>query len=142
MNAINNDRLILIARLALAVIFIMGGYGKVTGFEGSVKYTSSSIYLAGFPTILFQAMVVAAIAIELGGGILVAVGWQTRWAALAIALFSVLAALLYHPYWAIAADAGQRLQSIMFWKNIAMAGGFLLLYVTGPGALSVEGKKA
>ena len=75
----------------------------------------------------------AAIVVELGGGILLVVGWQTRLAALALAAFCILAALLFHTNFA------DRNQVLHFQKDLAIAGGLLALFALGAGRLSLEG---
>jgi putative oxidoreductase len=127
--------LALIGRILLALIFITSGFSKIGGFDGTVGYIASK----GLP----MAAVVAglAILIELGGGLAVAVGFLTRWAALALALFSLIAAAIFHAYWAVPAEQVM-MQQINFWKNISIAGGFLALAAFGPGAISVDAKRA
>ena len=73
------------------------------------------------------------IALELGGGLAIAAGLFTRWIAVALAGFSVIAALIFH------FQLDDQMQAIMFWKNFALAGGFLLLAANGAGAFSLDG---
>jgi putative oxidoreductase len=134
LNTLQNP-LALIGRIMLALIFITSGFGKIGGFDGTVGYIASK----GLP----MAAVVAAltIVIELGGGLAVAVGFLTRWAALALAAFTVLAAVIFHAYWAVPPEQVM-MQQINFWKNISIAGGFLVLAAFGAGAISVDAKRA
>jgi len=126
-----NDAVALVGRILLAAIFIKSGFGKITGFEGTVGYIASK----GLP--LPQIGAIIAILVELGGGILLAIGFKARWAALAIAIFTLAAGILFHNYWAV--DAAQRMgQEINFWKNISMTGGLLMVYAFGPGRYSVD----
>jgi len=126
-----NDAVALVGRILLAAIFIKSGFGKITGFEGTVGYIASK----GLP--LPQVGAILAIIVELGGGILLAIGFKARWAALAIAIFTLAAGIIFHNYWAV--DAAQRMgQEINFWKNVSMTGGLLLAYAFGPGRLSVD----
>jgi putative oxidoreductase len=125
----------LVGRLLIAAIFVLSGFGKITGFEGTVGYIASK----GLP--LPQLGAIAAIIVELGGGILVILGWKTRWAAAAMLIFTVAAALIFHNFWAAAPDAAQN-QMIHFMKNVCMAGGLLYVVVFGGGPLSVDGKSA
>jgi putative oxidoreductase len=126
-----NDAFALVGRILLAAIFIKSGFGKITGFEGTVGYIASK----GLP--LPQIGAIIAILVELGGGILLAIGFKARWAALAIAIFTLAAGILFHNYWAV--DAAQRMgQEINFWKNISMTGGLLMVYAFGPGRYSVD----
>jgi putative oxidoreductase len=130
LNNLQNP-LALLGRILLALIFITSGFGKIGGFEGTVGYIASK----GLP----MASVVAALTIlvELGGGLAVAFGFLTRWAALALAVFSVLAALIFHNYWGVPAEQVM-MQQINFWKNISIAGGFLMVFAFGPGRYSVD----
>jgi putative oxidoreductase len=123
----------LVGRLLLAAIFITSGFGKITGFEGTVGYIASK----GLP--LPQVAAIIAIIVELGGGILLAIGYKARWAALALAVFTLAAGILFHNYWAV--EAAQKMgQQINFWKNVAMTGGFLMAYAFGPGRYSLDRK--
>jgi putative oxidoreductase len=117
----------LVARLLVAPLFILAGIEKITGYGASVGYMEAY----GLPGILLPG----AIAVELGGGLAVLIGFFSRWAALAIAGFSLVAALVFHTAWS--GDGGQ-IQQIMFLKNLAIAGGLLLLYANGPGAYAVN----
>ena len=126
--------LALIGRILLAMIFITSGFGKITGFDGTVGYIASK----GLP--MGAVVAVIAIVVELGGGLAVAFGFMTRWAALALAVFSVLAGLIFHNFWGVPADQVM-MQQINFWKNISIAGGFLVLAAFGPGAISIDAKR-
>jgi putative oxidoreductase len=121
----------LVGRLLIAAIFVFSGFGKITGFEGTVGYIASK----GLP--LPQAGAVLAIIVELGGGILLILGWKTRWAAAAMMLFTLAAAIIFHNFWAVAPDAAQN-QMIHFMKNIAMAGGLVYVVVFGSGTLALD----
>lgn len=121
----------LVGRILLAVIFIKAGWGKIGGFEGTAGYMASK----GLP--MPQVLLVLTILIELGGGILLAVGWKARWAALAIAAFVVPATLVFHQFWGIPAAEVQN-QSNHFFKNVAIIGGMLMVFAFGPGAYSVD----
>ena len=117
----------LIGRLMLVAIFVQSGWSKIWGYEGTAKYMDS----VGVPGTLLPLVIL----VELVGGLLVAVGWQTRLAALALAGFTLVAALLFH----FPVDQGQM---IHFMKNIAITGGFLVLAMAGPGAWSLEGRRS
>jgi putative oxidoreductase len=123
----------LVGRILLALIFITSGFGKVTGFDGTVGYIASK----GLP--LAQIAAIIAIVAELGGGLMLAVGFKARWAALALAIFTLATGLLFHDFWN--ADAAAKMgQTINFWKNISMTGGMLMAFAFGPGAFSVDKK--
>src|SRR2546421_4369184 len=91
----------LVGRVLLALMFITSGWGKITGFEGTVGYIASK----GLP--LPQVGAIIAIVCELGGGILLAIGYKARWAALVLAIFTLAAGILFHNYWAV--EAAQKM---------------------------------
>jgi putative oxidoreductase len=122
----------LAGRILIALMFVLSGFGKITGFEGTVGYIVSK----GMP--LPQLAAIGAIIVELGGGILLVVGWKARWAAAAMFVFTVLATLIFHNFWAVPADQAQN-QMIHFMKNISILGGLLYVVVHGSGPLSVDG---
>ena len=117
----------LVGRVGLAAIFLLAGMNKITAYAGTQGYMES----VGVPGALLPAV----IALELIGAALVVAGFQTRLAALALAGFSVVSALLFH------FDLADQMQFILFFKNIAMAGGFLVLAANGAGALSVDARR-
>lgn len=121
----------LLGRILIAIIFIFAGFGKITGFEGTVGYIASK----GMP--LPQLAAIGAIIIELGGGIMLALGLKTRMAATALFLFTGLAALIFHDFWAAAPDQAQN-QMIHFMKNMSIMGGMLFVMVHGGGAFSLD----
>jgi putative oxidoreductase len=133
-NVAGADAALLIARIALAAIFLYSGYGKLTNPSGFSTYLLNH----GFPGGVSYPLALTAGAIEALGGLAILVGFQTRYAALLLALFTLVAALIGHRFWEIT-DAAQRgNQLIHFWKNMAMVGGFLALYAAGAGAFSVD----
>jgi putative oxidoreductase len=121
-----NDIAKLVGRILLATIFISAGWSKIGGYDGTAGYMSSM----GVPGILLPLVILT----ELGGGLAVLVGAFTRWAALALAGFCVLAALLFHR------DFTQGMNAMIFWKDLAIAGGFLFVFASGAGAYSVDAK--
>ena len=122
-----NNAIVLLARLFLAHIFLLAGFGKITGYAGTQGYMESM----GVPGALLPLVII----LEIGGGLALIVGLFTRWAALALALFCVAAAVIFHRNFA------DQMQMIMFMKNFAMAGGLLLLYVHGGGAFSIDARR-
>ena len=131
MNTNTNDTAALAGRILLAVIFILSGFNKITGFDGTVGYIASK----GLP--MAQLVAIGTVIVELGGGIMLAAGFKARWAALALAVFTLLAAIIFHDFWA--AEAAQKMgQQINFMKNIAITGGMLMVFAFGPGRLSVD----
>ena len=131
MNTNTQDAVALVGRILLAVMFIISGFGKIAGFDGTVGYIASK----GLP--MAQLVAIGTIAVELGGGIMLAVGFKARWAALALAIFTLLAAIIFHNFWA--AEAAQKMsQQINFMKNISIVGGMLMVFAFGPGRLTVD----
>ena len=133
MNALQNP-LALIGRILLAILFVPAGFGKIAGFEGMVGYANS----VGMP--MATVGVAAALVIELFGGLALLIGYRTRIAALLLALFTLVASFFFHNYWAMPADA-QMMQSLMFFKNIAIVGGLLAFAAFGAGAWSLDAKR-
>ncbi len=133
MNALQNP-LALIGRLLLAYMFIPAGIGKIGGFAGTVGYISSK----GLP--MPEVGAVLAILVEIGAGALLLVGLQTRWAALILSVFTVAAGLFFHNYWAVPADQVMT-QTLLFTKNLAIAGGLLAFAAFGAGAFSLDAKR-
>jgi putative oxidoreductase len=121
----------LIGRILIALIFLFAGFGKVTGFEGTVGYIASK----SVP--MPQLAAIGAIIVELGGGLMLVAGWKARWAAAALLVFTALAALFFHNFWAVPADQAQN-QMIHFMKNVTIMGGLLYVVVYGSGPLSAD----
>ena len=117
----------LTGRLLMSAIFIMAGFNKLTGYAGTQGYMESM----GVPGALLPLVIL----LEIGGGLAVLVGWQTRIAAFLLAGFSVLSALLFH------ADFGDQTQAILFMKNLAMAGGLLFLVAGGRHDWSLDARR-
>jgi putative oxidoreductase len=122
---------LLVGRLLLAYIFVLAGYGKVIGFAGTAKYMASK----GLPMV--EVLLAGTIAIELVGGLMLAVGWKARWAALAFFLWLIPVTLVFHGYWSAPADQVTA-QTIQFQKNLAIMGGMLFVFFCGPGRLSLD----
>ncbi|TXI26351.1 MAG: DoxX family protein [Nitrosomonas sp.] len=117
----------MLARVFLAQIFLLSGIFKITGYEGTQSYMETM----GVPSMLLPLVIL----IEISGGLAIAIGWQTRWAAIALASFTVLAGIIFH------SNFSDHMQMIMFMKNIAITGGLLLLAVHGAGEYSWDGRK-
>ena len=120
----------LTGRILLALIFLLSGFGKLAGFDGTVGYIASQ----GLPAP--QLLAIAAIIVEIGGGLMLVLGWRARWGAVALLVFTALAALLFHNFWSVPAEQAQ-IQMIMFMKNIAIMGGLLFVVLHGSGKLSL-----
>lgn len=121
---------VLIGRILLSILFIVAGYGKLTGFEGTVGYFTS----IGLPIPTVTTALV--VAIELLGGLAILAGVFTRPVAYVLALFTVATAFIGHGDFSVAGN------DIHFMKNLAIAGGFLVLAAFGPGSLSVDARRA
>jgi len=119
---------LLLGRALLAAMFISAGFSKIGAYSGTQAYMES----VGVPGLLLPAV----IALEIIGGLAILVGYQTKIAALLLAGFTLMAAIIFH------SDFNQPMQSILFSKNLAIAGGFLLLFAHGAGdwTLSAIGK--
>lgn len=124
----------LVGRILIALIFVWSGFGKIVGFEGTVGYIASK----GLP--LPQLGAIAAILVELGGGLMLIFGFKARWAAAAMFVFTAMAALIFHDFWAVPPEQALN-QMIHFMKNVSMMGGLLFVVVYGSGPLSLENTK-
>ena len=133
MNTAVQNTFALIGRLLFALIFVPAGWGKIAGFSGVAGYIASK----GVP--LPEVCAALAIAAELGLGLLILVGWQTRWAALGLAIFVAVITPIFHNFWAMP-EAQVMMQQQAFFKNLAIVGGLLVLSAFGPGAFSIEGR--
>lgn len=112
-------------RLLLAALFILEGWSKIRGYEAAAAYMDRY----GVPGVLLPAV----IALEVGAGIMIAAGWRTRIAAFALAVFCLAAAVLFHN------QLFDRNQLLHFEKDLAIAGGLLVLAIAGAGRWSVDG---
>jgi len=118
----------LAGRVGLGLLFVVSGFGKITGFAGTAGYMASK----GMP--MAEVLLVGAIAIELVGGLMLLAGFKARWAALAIAAFLVPTTLIFHSPVGPEAQA----QMTQFLKNLSILGGMLYVAAFGPGAWSVD----
>ena len=125
----NNATILLIARILLAAIFILAGMNKFGNIAGTAGYIGS----VGLPMGMLLAWATAIF--EVLAGLAILVGYQTKLASWALALFCLVAAVIFHN------KLGDQMQFIMFAKNLAIAGGFLALSVSGPGQLSVDARR-
>ena len=122
MNNLSN----LVGRFGLSAIFVLSGVAKLgAGYEGTQGYMEAMGVSGGLLPVVIAA--------EILGGLAVASGFLTRWAALGLAVFSVLSAFLFH------FQLADQMQFINFFKNIAIAGGFLVLAAHGAGKFSIDG---
>lgn len=137
------NALLLLGRILLAAVFIPAGLQKFT----NIAMTAGMIEGAGLPAA--SALAWLAAIFEVAAGLAVLVGFQTKWAALALAVFCVFTALVFHsgaiamPDFPEAANGMLTMfNQIMMYKNLGLAGGFLALAGAGAGAWSVDGRRA
>ena len=128
-----HDPFTLIGRILIGQMFLLAGISKAMAFAGTSSYIASK----GLP--MPDIATVIAIIVEVGGGLALILGWCARWAALALAIFTLAATFIFHNYWTLPA-AQQMTQNLMFTKNIAIIGGLLTIAVWGAGQWSVDGK--
>ena len=129
-----SNPLTLVGRLLLSLLFLPAGISKVAGFAGTAGYIASK----GLPMPELGAVI--AIIVELGGSAALILGFQTRWAAVILSLFTLAASIFFHNFWALPADQVM-VNQLMFFKNIAVIGGLLTLAAHGAGAFSVDAKR-
>jgi putative oxidoreductase len=113
----------LLGRILISFMFLQSGINKIGGYKATLGYMESK----GVPGMLLPLVIF----LESAGAIAIIVGWQTRLFAFALAGFCILSALLFHM------DFSNQVQTIMFMKNLAIAGGFLVLFAHGAGELSL-----
>ncbi|MFY9994692.1 MAG: DoxX family protein [Leclercia sp.] len=123
--------ILLIARIAIVALFIIFGLPKMTGFDGTVQYMAK----LGTPMPMLAAII--AVIMEVPAAILIVLGFFTRPLAVLFVFYTLGTAVIGHPYWDMSGDAVMP-NMINFYKNISIAGAFLLLAVTGPGAISID----
>jgi putative oxidoreductase len=134
MNQNMQNSTALAGRILLALIFVLSGFNKITGFDGTAAYMAS----AGLP--FTKVLLVLTIAVELGGGLLIMLGWKARWVALVVFLFLIPVTLVFHNPAADPAQAQQQMVHLL--KNVAIMGGMLHLFAFGAGAWSVDGRRS
>src|SRR6476469_9197299 len=121
----------LIGRILIALIFVISGFGKIGGFAGVAGYIGAK----GLP--MPEVLAALTIALELGGGILLVIGWKTRIVALLFFLWLIPTTLIFHKFWGIDAAQVQN-QFNNFMKNVSIMGAMWLLMAFGPGAHSLD----
>ena len=125
MDETGDSSVLLVARCLMAGLFLWSGIGKISGYEETAVFMSHSGVLG--------MLLPAAVVVEIGGALLLVIGFKARFISLGLAGFCVVTALLFH------ANFTDRVQMFHFLKNFAIAGGLLALYVAGPGRLSFDG---
>jgi putative oxidoreductase len=129
-ESLYRDLTLLVSRCMMAVLFLVAGYGKLTGFNAATRYFGG----LGMP---LPAAAAFAVAVEMSLGLALVSGTFTRPVALLLAAYTLLTALIGHHFWTMtgAAEAGNL---IHFNKNLGIVGGLLLLYLLGAGRYSVD----
>lgn len=127
----SRDLAALVGRILIALLFVPAGWGKIMGFAGTTGYIASK----GLPMPAVAAAI--AIAVELGGGLLLLAGFKTRWAALALFVFLIPTTFVFHAFWNVPPEQVMA-QQINFWKNVAIMGGLLYVWSFGAGRFSVD----
>ena len=125
---------VFVGRVLLGLIFVLSGFAKISGFDGTAGFIASK----GLP--LPQLVAALTIVVELGGGLALMAGLYTRQAVVALAAFSLLAGFIFHNFWAVP-QPEQMAQQINFMKNLAIAGGMLVVAAFGPGRLSLDARR-
>ncbi len=123
-----------VARVLLALMFVLSGFAKFGGLDGTAGYIASQ----GLP--MPGVLAFGAATLEVVAGLALAVGWQARWAALALALFTLVASVIFHAFWSVPADQAMT-QQLMFMKNVSIAGGLLFVFALGAGPASVDARR-
>jgi putative oxidoreductase len=121
----------LLGRVLLALVFVLGGYGKIWTIDATAAQMASH----GIP--MPNLLVYGVVALELGGGLALMAGLFTRWLALVFTIYLLLLAVTFHNYWAMAA-AEEHAQRIAFMEHLAMMGGMLYVFAFGAGAYSLD----
>ena len=116
----------LVARIFLGQIFLLSGFFKISGYEGTQGYMEAM----GLPGMLLPLVIL----FEVGGGLTIVAGWQTKLVSMVLAAFTLVAAVIFH------SNLSDQMQIIMFMKNIAITGGLILLAVHGAGGYSLDSR--
>lgn len=133
MNTASQSFTLLLGRALLALVFLVSGAGKVLAWHSTAGYME----FRGIPWPAF--FLAGAIALEIGGGLSVLVGWRARTGAWALAVFLVPATIIFHNFWAVPPDQ-QREQILQFLKNVSIFGGLLMVAVHGAGPWSLDAR--
>ena len=130
-----NDAMLALGRILLAIIFIASGAEKFLDLAG----TTSAIASKNLP--MPYVLAVATAGLELGGGLFIIAGWQTRFVALLLAVFTAIAGYFFHDFWNYPPGAEYTNNMIHFMKNLSIIGGFLMLCAVGAGRYSIDGPR-
>ena len=116
----------ILGRILLSAIFLINGIGKIFNYEGTIQYMEN-FDVPGY-------LIIPAITVEILFPILLIIGYYTKFSALVLSLFTLALAIIFHT------DFSNQMQLMSFLKNIAIAGGFLIIFVYGPGKYSLDHK--
>ena len=116
----------ILGRILLSAIFLINGIGKIFNYKGTIQYMEN-FDVPGY-------LIIPAITVEILFPILLIIGYYTKFSALVLSLFTLVLAVIFHT------DFSNQMQLISFLKNIAIAGGFLIIFVYGPGKYSLDHK--
>jgi putative oxidoreductase len=136
-----NDLILLVGRCAIAALFLPGGIQKLMNYNAFAAQLGGRGLPFGWSLPHPEIFAMLAVAIEVIGPLLILLGIQTRWAALLMAGFVIMATATSHRYWEFADAAAYRVQSSNFYKNIGIFGGLLFLHVAGAGAFSWDQRR-
>ena len=131
MNPQTQSLVALVGRILIALIFVVSGFNKIGGFEGTVGFIASK----GLP--MPQVLAALTIALELGGGIMLIAGYKVRWVAIAFFLWLIPTTFIFHKFWGIDAAQVQN-QMNAFMKNVSIMGAMLMLVAFGAGGSSLD----
>ena len=116
-----------VGRVLLALMFLVAGFSKISGYAGTQGFMES----VGVPGALLPLVIL----LEIGGGLVLMLGWHTRITAFLLAGFTILATLIFH------SNLGDQTQMLFFMKNLSIAGGLLLVVSHGAGAYSIDNRE-
>jgi len=122
----------LVGRILLSFIFLMSGIGKITGFAGQAAYAAK----AGVP--LAEVAIALSIVIEIGGALMIMLGWKARIGACLLFLWMIPVNFYMHAFWNVTDPTWRQIGMIMFLKNVAMMGGMLMVMANGSGPKSLK----
>ena len=127
------DVVCLLGRIVIGGIFVQSGFGKLMGLDAF----AAGLTRNGIPGAIAQVLAPVGAAVEFVGGLAIVFGLMTRYAAVLMILFVIVATLISHRFWAVQ-GAERRAQTVQFAKNAAIIGGFLYVFATGAGRVSLD----
>jgi putative oxidoreductase len=134
----------LIGRLCLALIFLLSAVGKIKDPQTMEGYMKKMMQgpenIIQVPDAAITPLRWAAIVFEVGGGLMLLIGWHARLGALLLMLFLIVATYYFHPFWRFAGQAGQDLM-IQALKNLAILGGLMIIFARGAGMCSLDHRR-